>query len=147
MKAIPGRRAIVVFATGIDTFSKLNLEQTRTAIKAAGVPIYAIGSNTMASSPEANMAGESLKAFAADTAAGQAFVPSSPDQYPRIFSTITGALDGYEISYQRTGQGQRPGTSKITVELVNPKPTGPLRMTDQKGSEIRYQIIVTPMAQ
>ena len=42
MKDIEGRKAIILFASGRDTFSKLTFDKTRKAIQEAGVPIYAI---------------------------------------------------------------------------------------------------------
>jgi VWFA-related protein len=43
MSEIEGRKAIVLIASGVDTFSKLTFDQTRKKIQQAGVPIYAIG--------------------------------------------------------------------------------------------------------
>ena len=43
MQEIEGRKAIVLIASGIDTFSKLTFDKARKAIQDGGVPIYAIG--------------------------------------------------------------------------------------------------------
>ena len=43
MSEIEGRKAIVLIASGVDTFSKLTFDQTRKKIQQAGVPIYSIG--------------------------------------------------------------------------------------------------------
>src|SRR5258708_7351184 len=43
MSEIEGRKAIVLIASGIDTFSKLTFDKTRKALQSASVPIYAIG--------------------------------------------------------------------------------------------------------
>src|SRR5579859_7781851 len=43
MSGIEGRKAIVLIASGIDTFSKLTFDKARKAIQDGGVPIYAIG--------------------------------------------------------------------------------------------------------
>ncbi|PYT28413.1 MAG: VWA domain-containing protein, partial [Acidobacteria bacterium] len=43
MSGIEGRKAIILIASGIDTFSKLTFDKARRAIQEGGVPIYAIG--------------------------------------------------------------------------------------------------------
>src|SRR5207237_5990077 len=43
MSSIEGRKAIVLIASGRDTFSKLTFDKARKGIQQAGVPIYAIG--------------------------------------------------------------------------------------------------------
>jgi len=49
MVAVPAerRRAVVLIASGIDTFSKLNLDQIRKIVQNAGIPIYIIGTANM----------------------------------------------------------------------------------------------------
>lgn len=49
MVAVPAdrRRAVVLIASGLDTFSKLNLDQTRKIVQNAGIPIYIIGTAQM----------------------------------------------------------------------------------------------------
>jgi VWFA-related protein len=41
------RRAVLVVASGLDTFSKINMDQTRKIIQNAGIPIYIIGTGQM----------------------------------------------------------------------------------------------------
>jgi hypothetical protein len=86
---------------------------------------------------------DTLKTLAAE-AGGEAFFPSTADQYSGAFSAIDGALHGYQIAYQRTGQPQL-GTPNLTVELVNPQTSQRLKMVDQSGAEIRYKVVVTQM--
>ena len=45
MVAVPNdrRKAVVLVASGIDTFSKINMDQARKIVQSAGVPIYIIG--------------------------------------------------------------------------------------------------------
>lgn len=49
MVAVPAdrRRAVVLIASGLDTFSKINLDQTRKIVQNAGIPIYIIGTANM----------------------------------------------------------------------------------------------------
>lgn len=49
MVAVPGdrRKAVVIVTSGIDTFSKINMDQTRKIVQNAGIPIYVIGTGQM----------------------------------------------------------------------------------------------------
>jgi Ca-activated chloride channel family protein len=45
MVAVPGgrRKAVLLVASGIDTFSKINMDQARKIVQNAGIPIYIVG--------------------------------------------------------------------------------------------------------
>ena len=45
MVAVPGgrRKAVLLIATGLDTFSKINMDQARKIVQNSGVPIYIVG--------------------------------------------------------------------------------------------------------
>ncbi len=49
MVAVPGgrRKAVVLVGSGIDTFSKLNMDQARKIVQNAGIPIYIIGTGQL----------------------------------------------------------------------------------------------------
>ena len=49
MVAVPGgrRKAVVLISSGIDTFSKINMDQARKIVQNAGIPIYIIGTGKM----------------------------------------------------------------------------------------------------
>jgi len=49
MVAVPGgrRRAVLLVASGIDTFSKINLDQARKIVQNAGIPIYIVGTGNL----------------------------------------------------------------------------------------------------
>jgi Ca-activated chloride channel homolog len=143
MKALQGRKAIVVLTTGVDTFSKLTLDQARATIKAAGIPIYLVKLVTLSSRMQTPQTFEIMQALAAD-AGGRAFFSNSSEQDATALSSISAELRGYEISY-RTSQARPQGASNVTVELVNAQTSGPLRLLDNRGAEVPYRIIVTPM--
>ena len=42
MSGIEGRKAILLIATGLDTFSKLTFDKARKSLQESGVPIYTI---------------------------------------------------------------------------------------------------------
>ncbi len=49
MVAVPGgrRKAVLLVASGLDTFSKINMDQARKIVQNAGIPIYIIGTGQM----------------------------------------------------------------------------------------------------
>jgi len=152
MSSIEGRKAIVLLASGIDTFSKLTFDKTRKALQVAGVPIYAISlfqaDRIMADSYMRNtqrldflQADSTLKTFTKETG-GQAFFPRFPAELPQIFGQVNqGLRNQYALTYTPSNQARDGKYRKIRVELVNPTNNEPLRVTDEKGKPIKYQII------
>src|SRR5438034_3341222 len=49
MVAVPGdrRKAVLLVASGLDTFSKINMDQARKIVQNAGIPIYIIGTGEL----------------------------------------------------------------------------------------------------
>jgi Ca-activated chloride channel homolog len=49
MVAVPGgrRRAVLLVASGLDTFSKINMDQARKIVQNSGIPIYIVGTGQM----------------------------------------------------------------------------------------------------
>lgn len=157
MADIEGRKAIVLISSGIDTFSKLTFDKTRKALQQAGVPIYAIGLMQALREwydargylgPIARLdflqADNQLRTFAKETG-GQAFFPRFYGEFPGIFQAIASSLrNQYTITYTPTNQVRDGKFRKIKVELVNPATGEPLRIVDEKGKPIKYQIIHKP---
>ena len=153
MSGIEGRKAIVLIASGRDTFSKLTFDKARKAIQSAGVPIYAMGilqafrermDARGAMGPLARMdflqADNQMKTFAKETG-GQSFFPRFFGEFPSIFHAISDALrNQYSIVYQPTNAARDGTFRKIKVELVSPEGEQ-LRITDQKGKAIKYTIL------
>jgi VWFA-related protein len=49
MVAVPGgrRKAVILIASGIDTFSKINFDQARKIVQNSGIPIYIVGTGNL----------------------------------------------------------------------------------------------------
>ncbi|MEN6533663.1 MAG: VWA domain-containing protein, partial [Bryobacteraceae bacterium] len=153
MSAIEGRKAIVLIASGIDTFSKLTFDKTRRILQDSGVPIYSIGLMQAlrdyydargAMGPIARLdflqADNQLRTFSRETG-GQSFFPRFYGEFPSIFRSISEALrNQYSMTYQPTNQTRDGKFRKIKVDLVNPATNEPLRITDQKGKPLKYQV-------
>ncbi len=141
MKAVKGRKAIVVFTDGVDTSSKFSFDQALSTIKANGVPIYALWQDSIRKGAPANNSASALKELAT-SAGGQAFFPDSDHEFQAAFGAISAALHPYQIIYQSTGQQQQLQGATARVELVDSQTNEPLRMRDQKGMDIPYHIVV-----
>jgi VWFA-related protein len=154
MAEIEGRKAIVVIASGIDTFSKLTFDKTRRALQTAGVPIYAIGiMQYIRELYDARgwlgpierldflQADNQMRTFAKETG-GQSFFPRFQGEFPGIFGQVSQSLrNQYSLAYQPANQARDGKFRKIKVELVNPASGEALRIVDEKNKPIKYQII------
>jgi VWFA-related protein len=154
MQDIEGRKAIVLIASGMDTFSKLTFDKTRKALQEGGVPIYAIGILQAMREwmdargymgPIARMdflqADNQMRTFARETG-GQAFLPRFFGEFPGIFRAVHEALRSqYTLSYSPSNSAKDGTFRKIKVELVDPTTNEKLRIVDEKGKPIKYQII------
>jgi VWFA-related protein len=150
MSEIEGRKAILLIASGQDTFSKLNYGETRKKLQRAGVPIYAISIGQAIRIMYENYVGaitrmdwlqadNQMRTFATETG-GMAFFPRFQGELPNIFQQVTQALRSqYTITYQPSNQTRDGSYRKIKVELVAPDGT-PLKITDQ-GKAVKYQVI------
>jgi len=150
MTKIEGRKAILLITSGIDTFSKLTYDKTRKSLQESGIPVYSIGilqlARQMAEARGGNMidflqGDNELRTFAKETG-GQAFFPRFMAEMPNAFYAINQALrNQYSLGYSPTNQARDGKFRKITVQLVNPATNEPLKVTDEKGRPIKYQII------
>jgi len=154
MKDLEGRKAIVLIASGRDTFSKLTFDKTRKILQNDAVPIYAIGLMQAlreyfdargAMGPIARLdflqADNQMRTFAKETG-GQSFFPRFYGEFPSIYRAIHEALRlQYSLGYSPSNTAKDGKYRKIKVELVNPANNEPLRITDEKGKPIKYSII------
>jgi Ca-activated chloride channel family protein len=154
MSNIEGRKAILVIATGLDTFSKLTFDKTRKLLQEDGVPIYSISilqiAREMADARGAMgpiremdflQADNEMKTFTKETG-GQAYFPRFIGEYPSVFRSIEDSLrNQYAISYHPTNTARDGKFRRIKVELVNPETNEPLRMQNEKGKTLKYSII------
>ncbi len=155
MSNIEGRKAILLLGTGLDTFSKITFDTARKSLQEAGVPIYTISLLQIArmslearggmSASIANMdflqADNEMRTFSKETG-GLSFFPRFVGEYPAIFRQIETALrDQYSFAYHPTNVARDGKFRHIKVELINPGTDEPLRIVNEKGKPIKYQII------
>jgi len=153
MSGIEGRKAILYIGSGMDTFSKITFDQCRRKLQTAGVPIYALGTlqalrewydSRGMLGPLARLdflqADNQLRTFARETG-GYAWFPRFFGEYGGIFRQINEALrNTYQLAYQPVNIARDGKPRKIKVELIG-EGGQPLRVVDERGKPIKYQII------
>jgi Ca-activated chloride channel homolog len=154
MQDIEGRKAILLISSGLDTFSKLTYDKTRRALQDAGVPVYTIsllqaqrevadarGSMGNVARMDFLQADNQMRTFANETG-GMSFFPRFEGEYPAVFRSITDTMRGeYVLTYNPSNQARDGKVRRIKVQLINPETNEPLRINDDKGKPIKYQIV------
>ncbi|MEO8100612.1 MAG: VWA domain-containing protein [Acidobacteriota bacterium] len=154
MQDIEGRKAILLISSGVDTISKQNYGEARKTIQNAGVPIYSLGLmqairdyyyqmgyQTDSQRTDFLMADNQLRTFSQESG-GLAFFPRFYGQFREIFQTISQAMrTQYVLTYVPTNSARDGKFRKLKIELVDPATNKPLRVTDPKGKNVKYQIV------
>jgi len=160
VERIEGHKYIILITTGVDTFSKLNLDQITKKIKTTkDVTIFPISvgwaireyfeARGMAAPhgigiPVGQMdylqADNEMNTFARLTG-GRAYFPRFQAEFPEIFRQIGGDIrNQYSIAYHPTNPKLDGSYRKLKVEVTAPD-GGPLKIKDQKGKDVKYQVI------
>jgi len=154
---IEGKKYVILVSTGVDTFSKLHLDNILKKIKSTkDVTIYPISVGFVAREycevhhcrtrgiiPVGNMdylqADNEMKTFATLTG-GRAYFPRFQGELPEIFHEIAADIrNQYSISYHPTNAKLDGTYRKLKVELQAPE-GGPLKVHDQKGKDVKYVV-------
>ena len=154
MKDIEGRKAIVLIASGVDTFSKLTFGKTRRIVQDGGVTVYAIGlmqalrmwyDSRGYMGPIARLdflqADNQMRTFAKETG-GISFFPRFYGEFPSIFRAVHYSMrNQYSMTYSPTNTKRDGKWRKIKVRLVDPNNNKDLRIVNKKGKSMKYQIM------
>lgn len=152
MQDVKGRKAVLLLASGMDTFSRMNFDQVLRRIRESDATIFSVGvgerlfiqadaSGSMGPIAELNylQAQNQLKAFAAMTG-GRAWLPRFDGEIPSIMQEVAASLRyQYSLAYTPSNATLDGKYRKIKVELVAPD-GGPLTVTDQKGKKVKFQV-------
>ena len=157
---IEGHKYIILVTTGIDTFSKLNLDQITKKIKSTkDVTIFPIsvgwaireyfeahgraaphGMGIPVGEMDYLQADNEMNTFARLTG-GRAYFPRFQAEFPEIFHQIGGDIrNQYSIAYHPTNPKLDGTYRKLKVDVVAPE-GGPLKIKDQKGKDVKYMVI------
>lgn len=160
MDRVEGHKYVILVTTGVDTFSKLNLDQIMKKIKAThDVTIFPIsvgfavreycavhqcgythGVGIPVNEMDYLQGDNEMNTFARLTG-GRAYFPRFQAELPEIFHSIVGDIrNQYLLSYRPTNPKLDGTYRKLKVEVVAPD-GGPLKVKDQKGKDVKYQVI------
>ena len=154
MADIEGRKAILLISSGVDTISHQNYGEARKKIQNAGVPIYSVGlmqayrdyyysMGAMSDNQRTDflIADNQLRTFSSESG-GMAFFPRFYGQFREIFQAISEAMrTQYVLTYVPTNSARDGKFRKLKVELIDPATNKPLRVTDEKGKNVKYTIV------
>lgn len=149
IKDVKGKKAVLVLASGIDTFSKLTLDQTLKNVRQTDATVFTVGVGErlfMNQAPGAFgqqltylQAQNQLKTFAAITG-GRVWFPRFDGEIPDIMRDVAQTLrNQYSLAYYPTNQALDGKYRKIKVELVAPD-GGPLTMLNAKGKKMKFEV-------
>ena len=152
MKDVKGKKSVLVLASGIDTFSKMNLDQIMRRIKETDATIFTVGvgeqyfiyaeasrSLGQGGSLVYAQAQNQLRTFSAMTG-GRSWFPRFDGEIPSIMQDVANSLrNQYSMTYSPSNSTLDGKYRKIKVELVAPD-GGPLTVTDQKGKKVKFQV-------
>lgn len=126
---VEGKVAMVLVSSGLDTFSKKNLDETLEKVKESNVVIYPIslGGNARARGDQFYSTNTRMDLYQADAVlkyfakytGGVAFFPRFSQAYEGVFRTISSLLRSqYSLGYVSTNTKKDGKYRKIKVEVV-----------------------------
>ena len=149
IKDVKGKKAVLVLASGIDTFSRLTLDQTLKRIRETDATIFTVGVAEQFFINETPgqfgqqltyiQAQNQLKTFAAMTG-GRSWLPRFDGEIPSIMQEVATSLrNQYSMAYSPTNEALDGKYRKIKVELLAPD-GGPLTVLNEKGKKMKFQV-------
>lgn len=137
LEGVSGRKSIVLFTTGANTFSSATQDEVLDRIKATEAAIFCVG----VAEGEAIRYGSGgsyvlQKVFLeklADSTGGLAFFPRFQGELPDIFGSVAGFLrNEYLLSFRPSDMPVGGSYHKLRIEVVG-SDGKPLRVKDEKG--------------
>ena len=146
LQDVKGKKAVLVLASGIDTFSRLTLDKTLAKLKQTDVTVYCVGVAEQMFVRTINNGGltylqaqNQLKTFAEMTG-GRTWFPRFDGEIPGIMADVAGSLrNEYSLGYISTNSNHDGKYRKLKVEVVADD-GGPLTVLDQKGKKRKFQV-------
>lgn len=149
---VQGKKSILLFASGLDTFSTANLDDVIASLRQSDAVVYSIGvgeqlflsletANGLSGSGRLTylQARNQLARFSEITG-GQAWFPRFEGEIPSIMSDIAGRLrNQYSLTYTPANAKLDGKYHKIKVELVAPD-GGPLTVLDQNKKPRKFYV-------
>jgi VWFA-related protein len=150
-----GRRALLLFSSGIDTFSKASYVEVLGAAGRSDVPIYALNVGPMVRS-DASLYGqkgpytrldwkgaEQKLGHIARASGGRMYSPDSNLDLAAIYDDLMENLRvRYVIIYKSTAGPEERGPRTVRVELIGSKSAGSLQIVDADAKPVHPRMLV-----
>ena len=156
LEGVEGRKEIILIGSGLDTFSKISYDKLLKKIKAtSNVTIYTVstgflwrqymetrpGLGTAMATLDYLQGDNQMNTFAKMTG-GRWFNPRFQAELPADFREISAAVrNQYTLSFRPTNTKLDGTYRKLKVQLVQPGTDKPLVVKDEKGKELKYQVL------
>jgi VWFA-related protein len=153
---VEGRKEIILIGSGVDTFSKITFDKVLKKIKdTRNVTLYTISTGFLwrqylearpgmgASMLDMDFlqADNQMSTFAKMTG-GRWFSPRIEGELPDDFREIASAVrNQYTLAYRPTNTKLDGTYRRLKVQLVQPGTDKPLVVKNEKGKEVKYQVI------
>jgi len=156
LDGVPGRKEIILIGSGLDTFSKMSYDKLLKKIKATqNVTIYTISTGFlwrqyMEGHPGIGatmiamdyLQGDNQMNTFAKMTGGRWFNPRFQGELPDDFREISAAVrNQYTLAYRPTNTKLDGTYRKLKVKLVQPGTDKPLVVKDEKGKELKFQVL------
>ena len=127
-----GRKVMVLYTDGGDTYSSLSFDTLMTLLRASDVTIYAIGA--LEQQPlSAQLTQRALLAKIAEETGGTAFFPGGVKDLSQIYEQVRGEIQAqYTIGYVSTNEKTDGTWRKIEIKITCPDSKS-LRVRARKG--------------
>lgn len=152
LERVEGHKYVILVSSGLDTFSKLRLDQIYNKVKSTrDITIYCIGTGQFVREmadpymgPISRMnylqGDNQLRTFAKWTG-GRAYFPLFAANFKEVFADIASDIrNEYVLTYSPTNSKQDGTFRKLKIELQAPD-GGKLTLKDEKGKELKYDIV------
>jgi VWFA-related protein len=151
MQDVKGRKAVLVLASGADTFSRLTFDKIQSKLKETDVTIFCVGvaeqlalqqemfGRSGTNSLSYIQAQQQLKTFAALTG-GRYWSPRFDGEVPGIMADVANSLrNQYSLAYTPTNSTPDGKYRKIKVELLGDD-GGPFTINNAKGKPVKLVV-------
>lgn len=155
MQPLNGRKALILISSGLDTFSKANLQDALRAVRDSRTPIYVINVGPSAqenasllsdSGPYVRLdwkRAESELQEIAQASGGRMYSPKNTFNLSGIYDDLMENLRvRYVITYKSGSDGDPSAARTVRIELIDSKTGGPLEIVDANGKLVRSKISV-----
>jgi VWFA-related protein len=145
LNGVRGRKAVLLLATGLDTFSATTLDEIYDRLRRTDATVFCIG---LAEAEYTRYGGSSmtylqgknaLTTFARQTG-GLALFPRFEGELPDIFRSVVGFLRSeYTLTFRPPPEIRDGRYHRLKVEIVGPDGK-PLKVTDNKGKTHKIEV-------